>query len=56
MRYIPKKRLEFKYETPEGKMALIFDGNEDMTSRRENNWKISTATALPGAALAYYTF
>jgi hypothetical protein len=24
MRYIPKKRLEFKYETPEGKMALVF--------------------------------
>lgn len=54
MRYIPKKRLRFDYISPEGPLALVFHAS-DAYYKRANNWKISTAAAVPATALAYFT-
>ena len=54
VRYIPKKRLMFDFASPEGPLALLYHGS-DANYKRENNWKISTAVALPATTLAYYT-
>jgi hypothetical protein len=54
VRYIPKKRLQFGFASPEGPLALIYEAS-DAYYKRANNWKLSTAAALPAAGLAYYS-
>lgn len=55
MRYIPKHRLKFQYDSPEGPMTLIFQSS-DAFYKRADSWKLSTLVSLPATALAYYTF
>ncbi len=54
VRYIPKKRLRFDYNTPEGPMALVYQAG-DANFKRANNWKIGTMIAAPATGFAYYT-
>jgi hypothetical protein len=54
VKYIPKKRLNFGFASPEGPLALIYEAS-DAYYKRANNWKLSTAAALPAAGLAYYS-
>ena len=54
IRYIPTKRLHFDFISPEGPLALLFESSDHL-SKRAQNWKISTAVAIPAATLAYYT-
>jgi hypothetical protein len=54
VKYIPKKRLHFGFASPEGPLALIYEAS-DAYYKRANNWKLSTAAALPAAGLAYYS-
>lgn len=55
VRYIPKKRINFTYDSPDGPLTLVFQGDDSYT-KRVDNWKISIAVAAPASALAYYTF
>ena len=54
VRYIPKKRLQFDFTSPEGPLALVYEGSDDYF-KRANNWKLSFAAALPATALAYFS-
>jgi hypothetical protein len=54
IRYIPKKRLRFNYNSPEGPLALVFHAS-DSFYKQANNWKLSTAVAMPAACMAYFT-
>ena len=55
MRYIPKKKLNFDYDCPEGPLSLIYQASDDFYGKI-NNWKLSVGTAIPATYLAYYTF
>lgn len=54
VRYIPKKRLRFDFDSPEGPLALLFHSS-DSFYKRANNWKLSTAVTVPAAVFAYMT-
>lgn len=54
IRYIPKKKLQFDYISPEGPLTLVFQAS-DAFYKRQNNWLLSTGAAIPATALAYYT-
>jgi hypothetical protein len=54
MRYIPKKKLRFDFNSPEGPLTLVFQGSDNFFKRAQN-WKLSTAVSLPAAVMAFYT-
>jgi len=54
VRYIPKRRMRFDFNSPEGPLSLVFHSSDNFY-KRANNWKLSTAVALPASIMAYMT-
>ena len=52
IRYVPKKKLNFHYLTPDGRMALVYDTNDERLKSRAQMWKYVATTAIPAAILA----
>jgi len=44
----------FDFASPEGPLALVYQASE-ATYQKANNWKLSTAVAIPAATMAYFT-
>ena len=51
IRFVPKKRLNFNIETPDGRMTRVFKTNSQSGL---SFWNIVLATAIPPAILAPY--
>ena len=48
---MPKKRLNFDIETPEGSLALVYKADQ---TRRFSFWNYVLLTAMPPAFMAHY--
>jgi hypothetical protein len=55
VRYVPKKRLNFDYASPEGPLALIYHAS-DAYYKRANNWKLTLGSGVPAFAACYFAF
>lgn len=53
VRYIPKKRLHFNFNSPEGPLSLIYQAGPSLLVNAKM-WKMSTMITLPAGSLAYY--
>lgn len=54
IRYVPNKKYNFNRQTPEGRMALVFESSNSLVSKK-NTWQVVFGSAIPGAALALHT-
>ena len=51
--YVPKRPLEFKWKTPDGNMALVFEGKLNI-EQRAATWIATTAACIPATIMACY--
>lgn len=49
MRYVPKNRINFNFDTPDGRMALIYKAGKTSSS---NAWQAVLGSAIPALLLA----
>ena len=47
MRYMPKRRLKFDYQSGDGPLHLLFEGAPNVSKTRLNTWKVVFAPMLP---------
>ena len=51
IRFVPAKRLDFSIETPDGKLALVYQGAEE---RKMKNWQVILGSAIVPTLMAPY--
>ena len=52
IRYVPKKKLNFNLQTPDGKVALVYETTDTRIETKASRWMYALATALPAALMA----
>ena len=53
---MPKRKLIFDYEGPDGPLKLIYQAPDNYHAKKLARWKLETAMVTPACALAYYLF